>query len=49
VAAAPWASVGTPEIVATALGAVITTTVEGRERYSVILRYPRDFGTSRTP
>ena len=23
--------------------AVITTTVEGRERYSVILRYPRDF------
>src|SRR6185437_3453599 len=24
-------------------GAVVTTTVEGRERYSVILRYPRDF------
>ena len=32
------------KIVATALGgAVVTTTVEGRERYSVILRYPRDF------
>lgn len=31
-------------VVATALGGtVITTTVEGRERYGVILRYPRDF------
>jgi copper/silver efflux system protein len=30
--------------IATALGGtVVTTTVEGRERYSVILRYPRDF------
>jgi Cu(I)/Ag(I) efflux system membrane protein CusA/SilA len=30
--------------VATALGGTaVTTTVEGRERYSVILRYPRDF------
>ena len=24
-------------------GETVTTTVEGRERYSVILRYPRDF------
>jgi Cu(I)/Ag(I) efflux system membrane protein CusA/SilA len=32
------------KVVATALGgAVVTTTVEGRERYGVILRYPRDF------
>ena len=32
------------EIVATALGAeVLTTTVEGRERYGVVLRYPRDY------
>ena len=32
------------KVVATALGgAVVTTTIEGRERYSVILRYPRDF------
>jgi Cu(I)/Ag(I) efflux system membrane protein CusA/SilA len=32
------------KVVATALGGtVITTTVEGRERYSVIMRYPRDF------
>ena len=32
------------KVVATALGGtVVTTTVEGRERYSVILRYPRDF------
>ena len=31
------------KVVATALGGeAITTTVEGRERYSVILRYPRD-------
>ena len=31
------------EVVATALGGeVITTTVEGRERYGVIVRYPRD-------
>lgn len=32
------------KVVATALGgATVTTTVEGRERYSVIVRYPRDF------
>ena len=32
------------DIVATALGAeVLTTTVEGRERYGVALRYPRDY------
>ena len=32
------------KVIATALGGtVVTTTVEGRERYSVILRYPRDF------
>src|SRR4051812_7278461 len=32
------------KVVATALGGtVVTTTVEGRERYGVILRYPRDF------
>jgi Cu(I)/Ag(I) efflux system membrane protein CusA/SilA len=32
------------EIVATALGAeILTTTVEGRERYGVVLRYPRDY------
>jgi Cu(I)/Ag(I) efflux system membrane protein CusA/SilA len=32
------------KVVATALGgSSLTTTVEGRERYSVILRYPRDF------
>jgi Cu(I)/Ag(I) efflux system membrane protein CusA/SilA len=31
------------QVIATALGgAVVTTTVEGRERYSVIVRYPRD-------
>lgn len=31
------------KVIATALGgAVVTTTVEGRERYSVIVRYPRD-------
>ena len=31
------------DVIATALGGeVVTTTVEGRERYSVILRYPRD-------
>src|SRR3954451_22024703 len=31
------------EVVATALGGeVVTTTVEGRERYGVIVRYPRD-------
>ena len=31
-------------VIATALGgAVVTTTVEGRERYGVILRYARDF------
>ena len=31
------------ETIATAMGAeAITTTVEGRERYSVVLRYPRD-------
>ena len=32
------------DVIGTALGgSVITTTVEGRERYGVILRYPRDF------
>jgi Cu(I)/Ag(I) efflux system membrane protein CusA/SilA len=31
------------KVIATALGAeVVTTTVEGRERYSVVLRYPRE-------
>jgi Cu(I)/Ag(I) efflux system membrane protein CusA/SilA len=31
------------EVVATALGGeTVTTTVEGRERYGVIVRYPRD-------
>jgi copper/silver efflux system protein len=31
------------DVVATALGAeTITTTVEGRERYTVAIRYPRD-------
>jgi len=31
------------EVVATALGGeIVTTTVEGRERYGVIVRYPRD-------
>src|SRR5713101_5249810 len=31
------------EVIATALGGeVVTTTVEGRERYGVIVRYPRD-------
>jgi Cu(I)/Ag(I) efflux system membrane protein CusA/SilA len=34
-------------VVATALGGeVVTTTVEGRERYSVIVRYPRDLRDS---
>ena len=34
---------GIQEVVATALGGeILTTTVEGRERYGVILRYPRD-------
>ena len=34
---------GVQEVVATALGGeTLTTTVEGRERYGVILRYPRD-------
>ncbi len=32
------------EIIATALGGdIVTTTVEGRERYGVTVRYPRDF------
>jgi copper/silver efflux system protein len=32
------------EVIATALGgATVTTTVEGRERYGVTIRYPRDF------
>jgi len=32
------------KVIATALGAsVVTTTVEGRERYGVAVRYPRDF------
>jgi Cu(I)/Ag(I) efflux system membrane protein CusA/SilA len=32
------------EVIATALGGeVVTTTVEGRERYGVNIRYPRDF------
>ena len=31
------------DVIATALGAEpITTTVEGRERYTVAIRYPRD-------
>jgi len=32
------------DVIATALGAeTVTTTVEGRERYAVTIRYPRDF------
>ena len=32
------------DVISTALGGeLVTTTVEGRERYSVIVRYPRDF------
>jgi Cu(I)/Ag(I) efflux system membrane protein CusA/SilA len=32
------------KVIATALGAsIVTTTVEGRERYGVAVRYPRDF------
>ena len=35
------------EIIATALGGeTVTTTVEGRERYGVNIRYPRDFRSS---
>ena len=39
--ASRWKTV--QKTIAMALGAeVVTTTVEGRERYSVVLRYPRD-------
>ncbi len=35
------------EVIGTALGGeTVTTTVEGRERYSVTMRYPRDFRSS---
>ena len=35
------------EVIATALGGeTVTTTVEGRERYGVNIRYPRDFRSS---
>jgi Cu(I)/Ag(I) efflux system membrane protein CusA/SilA len=35
------------DVIATALGAeVVTTTVEGRERYGVAIRYPRDLRSS---
>jgi Cu(I)/Ag(I) efflux system membrane protein CusA/SilA len=33
-------------VIAMALGAEpMTTTVEGRERYTVSIRYPRDYGS----